>query len=103
MLRLHTTAFLSVLTYASDDPICLITIEGKVVVGGNGTLLCTAPNARPSGLQQARALLLMCSARVGCAQIRIRTFLVIGSIWSCALVHLPLWASAAWVGWNEME
>jgi hypothetical protein len=66
---------------------CLIMIEGKVGVGGNGTLLCTAPSARPSGLQRARALLLICSARVGCAQLRIRTFVVIGWNHRCTSVH----------------
>jgi hypothetical protein len=66
---------------------CLITIEGKVDVGGNGTLLCTAPSARPSGLQRARALLLIFSVLGGCAQLQIRTFVVIGSIWRCASVH----------------
>jgi hypothetical protein len=66
---------------------CLIMIEGKVGVGGNGKLLCTAPSARPSGLQRARALMLICSARVGCAQLRIRTFVVIGSIRRFESVH----------------
>jgi hypothetical protein len=66
---------------------CIVMIEGKVGVDGNGTLLCTAPSARPSGLQRARALLLICSARVGCAQLRIRTFVVIGWISCCASAH----------------